>query len=58
MAYKTSMTEGIGTANINKGNIEKIRKNHKCHRNILDQEIGFIRNVIKEEKIELDVVEL
>ena len=58
MTYKTIMTEKIGTVNTNKGNIEKIRKNHKCHRNILDQEIGFIRNVLKEEKIEHDVVEL
>lgn len=55
MTYKTIMTENIGTVNVNKGNIEKIRKNHKCHRNILDQEIGFIRNVIKEENIEHDV---
>ena len=55
MTYKTIMTEKIGTVNVNKGNIEKIRKNHKCHRNILDQEIGFIRNVIKEENIEHDV---
>ena len=58
MTYKTIMTEKIGTSDINKGNIEKIRKNHKCHRNILDQDIGFIRNVIKEEKIGHDVIEL
>ena len=58
MTYKTIMTERIGTSSISKGNIEKIRKNHKCHRNILDQEIGFIRNVLKEEKIEHDVVKL
>ena len=31
---------------------------HKCHRKILDQDIGFIRNVLKEEKIEHDVVEV
>ena len=55
---KMQDTRRNGTLNINKGNIEKIRKNHKCHHNILDQEIGFIRNVLKEEKIEHDVVEL
>ena len=58
MTYKTIMTEKIGTKSMSKGNIEKIRKHHKCHRNILDQEIGFIRNVLKEEKIDHDVIEL
>ena len=58
MIYKTIMTEKVGTKSMSKGNIEKIRKHHKCHRNILDQEIGFIRNVLKEEKIEHDVIEL
>ena len=50
--------EDIEEGGISKTNIEKIRKNHKCHRNILDQDIGFIRNVIKGEKWEHDVVEL
>ena len=58
MTYKTIMTEGIGPESITKGNIEKIRKHHKCHRNILDQDIGFIRNVIKEENIGHNVIEL
>ena len=43
MTYKTIMTEKVGTKSINKGSFEKIRKNHKCHRNILYQEIGFTR---------------
>ena len=58
MTYKTIMAEKVSTKSMSKGNIEKIRKNHRCHRNILDQEIGFIRNVLKEEKLEHDVIEL
>lgn len=58
MTYKTIMIEDINAESVSKVNIEKIRKNHKCHRNILDQDIGFIRDVLKEEKIEHDVVEV
>jgi hypothetical protein len=58
MTYKTIMLEGVDVGSISKSNIEKIRKHHKCHRNILDQDIGFIRNVLKEEKIVHDVIEL
>ena len=52
MVYKTIKMEMIEEGTITKTNIEKIRKNHKCHRNILDQDIGFIRNVTVGVKIE------
>tara|TARA_A100001035_G_C27531402_1_gene385398 strand:- start:154 stop:435 length:282 start_codon:yes stop_codon:yes gene_type:complete len=58
MTYKSIKMEDIGEGAISKTNIEKIRKNHKCHRNILDQEISFIRDVIDGAKIKHEVVEL
>ena len=51
MTYKTIMTEKVGTKSINKGSFEKIRKNHKCHRNILYQEIGFTRKYWKRKRL-------
>ena len=56
--YKTIMTEEDDEDLIIKGNIKKICKHHKYHRNILDQDISFIRNVLKEENIKNDVIEL
>ena len=58
MTYKSIKMEDIGEGAISKTNIEKIRKNHKCHRNILDQEISFIRDVIDGAKIKHEVAEL
>ena len=55
---KTIMIDVIYAKSIRKGSIERIRKNHKSHRNILDQDIDFIRNVLKELKIEHDVVKV
>ena len=53
----TTQVEGCEFGDIlSKNDNEKMRKIHRSHRNILDQEVTFIKNILKQMKVESSIV--